>query len=325
MDEKRKDRHDNVNEPAGERPAHATRCGFIALVGAPNAGKSTLVNQLVGAKVAIVTHKVQTTRSPLRGIAIRGASQLVFVDTPGIFAPRRRLERAMVEAAWRGAEGADIVAFIVDAAKASHRKGGLDADTARILERLAELRKPRLLILNKIDRMAKEALLALAAELTAACPFERTFMISALKGDGVDDLADYLAETVPPGPWHYPEDQITDAPLRQMAAEITREKLTLQLHQELPYASTVETTAWKRLRKGGVRIEQTIYVARPSQRAIVLGHKGQTIKRIAMAARRELSDILETEVHLFVFVKVREDWTDDPERYREMGLDFPKD
>ena len=260
----------------------------------------------------------------MRGIAIHGASQLVLIDTPGIFAPRRRLERAMVEAAWRAAEGADIIALLVDAARAERGQGASDEALAPVLAHLARTAQPRILVLNKIDRVAKESLLALAATINQACPFERTFMVSALTGDGVADLSAWLAEKAPPGPWHYPEDQITDAPLRQMAAEITREKLFLRLHQELPYASTVETTAWKRLRNGSIRIEQTIYVTRESQRAIVLGHKGRTIKRIAMEARREIGEMVEAPVHLFLFVKVRERWLDDPERYREMGLDFPE-
>ncbi|KAB2912175.1 MAG: GTPase Era [Hyphomicrobiaceae bacterium] len=300
-------------EPGGE-----TRCGFIAIIGAPNAGKSTLVNALVGAKVSIVSHKVQTTRMPVRGIAVEGASQLVFIDTPGIFKPRRRLDRAMVDAAWGGADDADAVVLLIDAAK------GVSEDVERILNKLAASKRPCLLALNKIDRVKKEGLLALAQDLNARIPFLATFMISALNGDGVADLKAHLARAVPPGPWHYPPDEISDAPLRLLAAEITREKIYERLHEELPYHATVETTAWQE-HKRGVRIEQTIYVERDSQKSIVLGKGGQMIKQLSMSARRELSSILEKPVHLFLFVKVRERWEDDPERYRELGLEFPKD
>jgi GTPase len=304
-----------MSEPA---PGIETRCGFIAVIGAPNAGKSTLVNALVGAKVSIVSHKVQTTRMPLRGIAIEGASQLVFIDTPGIFAPRRRLDRAMVEAAWGGAGDADIVVLTIDAAK------GIEEDAERILAKLQERKAAPILALNKIDRVKKERLLDLARDCNARLPFTATFMISALSGDGVADLKSHLARTVAPGPWHYPADEISDAPLRVMAAEITREKIFERLHDELPYEATVETTSW--LEKGkAVRIEQTIYVERDSQKAIVLGHGGRTIKQLSMQARLELVQILERPVHLFLFVKVRENWGDDPERYRDMGLAFPKD
>jgi GTP-binding protein Era len=298
--------------------APATRCGFIAVIGAPNAGKSTLVNALVGAKVSIVSRKVQTTRMPIRGIAIEGQSQLVFIDTPGIFAPRRRLDRAMVEAAWGGAGDADIVVVLIDAAK------GLDEDAERILGKLDGAKAPLVLALNKIDRVKKEKLLDLARQLNERIPFKETFMISALTGDGVADLKAYLAAAVAPGPWHYPEDEISDIPMRLLAAEITREKLYDRLHEELPYAATVETTDWKEL-KGAVRIEQTIFVERDSQKAIVLGHGGQMIKQLSMEARRELAQIVEKPVHLFLFVKVREGWGNDPERYRELGLTFPKD
>ena len=256
---------------------------------------------------------------PLRGIAIAGASQLVFIDTPGIFAPRRRLDRAMVDAAWGGAGDADIVVLVVDAAKR------LDEDTERILGKLQGVKAPLILALNKIDRVKKERLLDLAHECNARAPFTATFMISALSGDGVGDLKAHLAGAVAPGPWHYPEDEISDAPLRVMAAEITREKLYLRLHQELPYQSTVETDIWKKLRDGAVRIEQTIYVERESQRKIVLGKGGATIKAIGADARREIAEMIEAPVHLFLFVKVRERWADDPERYRGMGLEFPKD
>jgi GTP-binding protein Era len=296
----------------------ATRCGFIAVIGVPNAGKSTLVNALVGAKVSIVSRKVQTTRTTLRGIAIEGASQLVFIDTPGIFAPRRRLDRAMVDAAWGGAVDADQVLLVVDAAK------GIDEDVERILARLPGTRVPVLLVLNKIDRVRKERLLELAADLNARLPFGETFMVSALDGDGVADLKSHLARSVAPGPWHYPEDEISDAPLRVLAAEITREKIYDRLHDELPYQAAVETTVWRE-QKNGVRIEQTIYVERDSQKRIVLGKSGSMVKQLSMEARKELSRILERPVHLFLFVKVRENWGDDPERYRDLGLDFPKE
>lgn len=293
------------------------RCGFIAVIGAPNAGKSTLVNTLVGAKVAIVNRKVQTTRTTLRGIAIVGASQLVFIDTPGIFAPRRRLDRAMVDAAWGGAGDADQVLLVVDAAK------GIDEDVERILGKL-QGGKAQLLALNKIDRVKKERLLDLAAELNTRAPFATTFMISALSGDGVADLKAYLAGVVAPGPWHYPEDEISDAPLRVMAAEITREKMYDRLHEELPYQAAVETTAWLE-QKNGIRIEQTIFVERDSQKSIVLGKGGSMIKNLSTEARKELSKVLERPVHLFLFVKVRENWGDDPERYSDLGLSFPKE
>jgi GTPase len=301
-----------------DEAAGRTRCGFIALIGAPNVGKSTLINALVGSKVAIVSPKVQTTRMLVRGIAIAGEAQLVFIDTPGIFAPRRRLDRAMVAAAWGGAHDADLVGVLIDA------KRGLDESAIALLDRLAEVRQPKIAIINKVDLVAKPALLTLAADLNTRAQFAATFMISALTGDGVADLKAWLAANVPAGPWHYPQDQISDAPERSLAAEITREKLYLKLHQELPYQSTVETEVWKEL-KDGVRIEQVIYVERESQRKIVLGKGGQTIKAIGEAARRELAAILEKPVHLFLFVKVREGWGDDPERYREMGLEFPKE
>ncbi len=296
------------------------RCGFIAVIGAPNAGKSTLVNRIVGAKVSIVSHKVQTTRMQIRGIAIEGKSQLVFIDTPGIFEPKRRLDRAMVQAAWSGAGEGDIVALVVDAAR------GLDEDVERILARLGQARGKRLLILNKIDRLEdKEKLLALTQEITKRQGFDKIFMVAALDGDGVEDLKKYLAETVPPGPWHYPEDEISDLPVRMLAAEITREKIFQRLHDELPYAITVETQSWKALRNGGVRVEQTIFVERESQRKIVLGKAGATIKSISMEARKELSQLIEQKVDLFLFVKIRENWGNDPERYREIGLEFPKE
>ena len=305
-------------EPATGASA-SRRCGFVALIGAPNVGKSTLINALVGAKVTIVSPKVQTTRMLVRGVATEGDAQLVFIDTPGIFAPKRRLDRAMVKSAWASARDADIVGVMVDA------KRGLDRETGALLEQLAGVRQQKLLLINKVDLVAKPQLLALAKEANERAALEGTFMISALTGDGVGDLKAWLAGHAPAGPWHYPEDQITDAPMRQLAAEITREKLYLRLHQELPYQSTVETDIWKEMKDGSVRIEQTIYVERESQRKIVLGKGGATIKAIGAQARREIAEILEQPVHLFLFVKVREGWGDDPERYREMGLDFPKE
>jgi len=305
-------------EPQSGEPA-GRRCGFVALIGAPNVGKSTLINAIVGAKVAIVSHKVQTTRTLLRGIATQEDAQLVFIDTPGIFQPRRRLDRAMVAGAWTGAGDADIVGAMIDA------KRGLDEETSALLERLAGLKQPKILIVNKIDLVEKPTLLTLVKNAIERVPFAATFMVSALTGDGIADLKHWLSGHVPVGPWHYPEDQLTDAPLRQLAAEITREKLYLRLHQELPYQSTVETNSWKELKDGSVRIEQTIYVERMSQRKIVLGKGGQTIKAIGAEARREIADIAEQPVHLFLFVKVREAWGNDPERYREIGLEFPKE
>jgi GTPase len=295
------------------------RCGFVALIGAPNAGKSTLINALVGSKVSIVTPKVQTTRTLVRGIAIAGAAQLIFVDTPGIFSPRRRLDRAMVGSAWGSTQDADIVALLIDAHK------GVQDDEEAILRRLADIRAVKVLVLNKVDLIDKPKLLALTQALNERVPFAASFMISALSGSGVADLKDWFAAHVPPGPWLYPEDQISDAPLRQLAAEITREKLYLRLHQELPYQSTVETEVWKELRDGSVRIEQTIYVERESQRKIVLGKAGQAIKAIGAAARADIAAAIELKVHLFLHVKVRQGWSDDPERYREMGLEFPKE
>jgi GTP-binding protein Era len=307
------------DDTPGMPDAAQQRCGFIAVIGAPNAGKSTLVNALVGAKVSIVSHKVQTTRVPVRGIANEGDSQLVFIDTPGVFAPKKRLETAMVEAAWGGARDADIVVLVVDAAR------GLDDEVAGIVAKLEGVKLPRLLALNKIDRLpSREKLLELAADLNQKLPFDGVFMISATDGDGVEDLKRALAARMPPGPWHYPADDLTDAPLRLLAAEITREKIFHRLHDEVPYASTVETTQWTERRDGSVRIEQTIFVARDGQKAIMLGKGGQTIKQVSMDSRRELTAILERPVHLFLFVKVRSNWQDDPERYREMGLELPK-
>jgi GTPase len=301
-----------------EQTAAPTRSGFVALIGAPNAGKSTLVNQLVGAKVSIVTHKVQTTRAIVRGIATHNNAQIVFVDTPGIFKPRRRLDTAMVTTAWGGAKDADIVLVLIDAER------GIKGDADAILERLKDVRQPMVLILNKVDRVAPESLLELAKAANERVAFQRTFMISALTGSGCKDLLDYLAEALPAGPWYYPEDQISDLPMRQLAAEITREKLYLRLHQELPYSSHIETEKWEEKKDGSVRIEQVIYVERDSQKKIVLGHKGETIRSIGQASRAEIAGILEQKVHLFLFVKVRENWGDDPERYREMGLEFPR-
>jgi GTP-binding protein Era len=297
----------------------ATRCGFVALIGSTNVGKSTLVNALVGSKVAIVTPKAQTTRALLRGIATDGTAQIILVDTPGLFTPRRRLDRAMVASAWSGAGDADVISVIIDA------QHGLAQETPELLDRLQELRQPKALVLNKIDVVDKPSLLGLAEDANARAGFAATFMISALKGDGVADLKRWLANAVPAGPWLYPEDQIADAPSRSLAAEITREKLYLRLHQELPYQSTVETEAWNERPDGSLRIEQTIYVERESQRKIVLGKGGQTIKAIGAAARQEIAALFERPVHLFLFVKVREGWSEDPERYREMGLEFPKD
>lgn len=294
------------------------RCGFVALIGAPNAGKSTLLNQLVGAKVSIVTHKVQTTRALVRGIAIVDASQIVFVDTPGIFEPKRRLDRAMVTTAWSGAHDADIVAVLIDARK------GIDEAAERILKSLPDIRRPKILILNKIDLTKRESLLALAKAVNDIVPFDQTFMVSALTGNGTQDLLTYFAGKVRKGPWHYPEDQISDLPMRMLAAEITREKLMTRLHDELPYESMVATEQWKELRDGSVRVEQTIYVARDTQKKIVIGAGGATIKWISAQARAEIAETVERPVHLFLFVKVRENWSDDPERYRDMGLEFPR-
>ncbi len=304
--------------PRMKEAAASTRCGFAAVIGAPNAGKSTLVNALVGAKVSIVTHKAQTTRARVRGIAIEGESQIVLVDTPGIFAPKRRLDRAMVETAWTEAREADVAVLVVDAAR------GFDDLVEPILDQARDHAVPLSLALNKVDKIDKAKLLALAAEAANRLSLEQLFMISALSGDGVADLKGWLAGRMPPGPWLFPEDQIADAPLRQWAAEVTREKMFLRLHEEIPYSSTVETTGWKSLQNGSIRIDQTIFVERESQRKIVLGAKGQAIKQISMEARKEIAEGLEAPVHLFLFVKVRENWADDPERYREMGLDFPK-
>jgi GTP-binding protein Era len=301
-----------------ERSMTETRCGFVALIGAPNAGKSTLLNSLVGAKVSIVSRKVQTTRQLVRGIVVEGQSQIIFVDTPGIFQPKRRLDRAMVTSAWGGAGDADVVGLLADARR------GVDENVEALLTRLGDVNRPKVLVLNKIDLIQRDKLLALAADLNGRLGFEQTFMISALTGDGVDDLKRSLASLMTPGPWLYPEDQITDAPLRMLAAEITREKMFERLHDELPYQSTVETDSWEERADGSVRIEQTVFVERDSQRKIVLGEKGQTIKAIGQAARRDIAEAAETPVHLFLHVKVRENWSEDPARYREMGLEFPR-
>ncbi len=296
------------------------RFGFVAVIGAPNAGKSTLVNALVGAKVTIVSHKVQTTRMPIRGIAVEGKSQLVFIDTPGIFAPRRRLDRAMVHAAWTGAKDADAVVLVIDAAR------GLTEEVEAIVSRLKDSRVPRALVLNKVDRLEnKQQLLELSTRIHALVSFDTVFMVSALSGDGVADIRRYLSSKVPLGPWHYPEDDISDLPARLLAAEITREKMFVRLHDELPYSATIETTDWKEMKDGSVRIEQTMFVERDGQKKIVLGKGGQTIKQISSEARAELKELLDRNVHLFLFVKVRESWSDDPERYREMGLEMPKE
>ena len=293
-----------------------TRAGFCAILGAPNAGKSTLLNAAVGAKVSIVSHKVQTTRAAIRGVAIRGRAQIVFVDTPGVFEPKRRLDRAMVRAAWGGAADADAIVVMVDAER------GRDRNVDRIVAGLKEGGRRAVLALNKIDLVPRNSLLALAENLDATGVFSDIFMISALNRDGVDDLLEHVAAAMPAGPWLYPEDQIADAPMRFLAAEVTREKLYERLHQELPYHSTVETENWEERRDGSVKVDQVIYVARAGQKGIVLGKGGATVKEIGRLAREELAAMLERPVHLFLFVKVRERWADDPERYREMGLDF---
>jgi len=297
----------------------ATRCGFVALIGAPNVGKSTLVNALVGSKVTIVSRKVQTTRALIRGIVIENNAQIILVDTPGIFSPKRRLDRAMVSTAWSGAHDADLVCVLLDA------KAGIDEEADDILRKVESVDHEKILVINKIDLVPREKLLALAKTANDRLHFAGTFMISALSGDGVEDLRHKLAEMVPAGPFHYPEDQMSDAPMRHLAAEITREKIFRQLHQELPYQSTVETDSWTERKDKSIRIEQTIFVERESQRKIVLGKNGSTIKSIGAEARKEIAEITGVPVHLFLFVKVRENWGDDPDRYREMGLEFPKE
>jgi GTPase len=304
---------DVINTSSESQP---TRCGFVALMGVPNAGKSTLLNALVGSKVSIVSHKVQTTRTLVRGIALHEQSQIIFVDTPGVFRPKRRLDRAMVTHAWSGASDADLLAILIDVRK------GVDDDNQRLLERVKEHAQPKILLLNKIDLVPREKLLEFAQTLNEMMPFEATFMISALNGYGVKDVLRHCAKAMPIEPWHYPEDQVSDAPLRLLAAEITREKIYERLHQELPYESMVETTLWQDRPDGSVRVEQTIYVMRDSQRKIVLGKSGQTLKIIGQSSRLEIAEAAEKPVHLFLFVKVRENWSDDPERYRMMGLPY---
>jgi GTPase len=300
-----------------------TRCGFVALIGAPNSGKSTLINALVGEKVSIVTRKAQTTRSTVRGVVMRGEAQIVFVDTPGLFAPKRRLDRAMVASAWGAAGDADVLALLIDAKKeAAH--SGVSEETQAILDALKESRKLQLLLLNKIDMIERGKLLELSARLNAAHRFEETFMISAMTRDGLDRLLDRLVGMTPPGPWLYPEDQIAEAPIRSLAAEITREKLFERLHDELPYQATVETDSWKDQPDGSARVEQTVFVTREGHRKIVIGEGGRTIKAIGTAARKDIIAAHGANVHLFLHVKVRENWLDDPERYRAMGLEFPK-
>jgi len=308
-----------TDESSADAVPAATRCGFVALIGAPNVGKSTLVNALVGSKVTIVSRKVQTTRALIRGIVIENHAQIILVDTPGIFLPKRRLDRAMVSTAWSGAHDADLVCVLLDA------KAGIDEEAEAILTKVATVRHERILVLNKIDLVPREKLLALAKAANDRLAFARTFMVSAMSGDGVDDLRRTLAQMVPPGPFHYPEDQMSDAPMRHLAAEITREKIFRQLHQELPYQSTVETDSWTERKDKSIRIEQTIFVERESQRKIVLGKGGATIKSIGADSRKEIAEIVGVPVHLFLFVKVRENWGDDPNRYREMGLEFPKE
>lgn len=295
-----------------------TKCGFVALVGAPNAGKSTLLNALVGTKVSIVTHKAQTTRTQVRGVVTTDETQLVFIDTPGIFTPKRRLDRAMVQSAWTGAGDGDMVALIVDAQK------GLNSEIEALLDGLQNIRQPKVLVINKIDKVKHESLLALAQALNEKGRFEATFMISALRGHGVAAFTDWCREQAPLGEWHFPEEHLTDLTLALTAAEVTREKLFLRIHEEIPYQATVETEGFTVQKDGSYRIEQVIYVTRDSHKMIVLGAKGQTIRAIGAEARRELMDMFETEVHLFLFVKVRAKWADDPERYREMGLDWTK-
>jgi len=303
---------------AGDGAAASTRCGFVALVGAPNAGKSTLLNALVGQKVSIVTHKAQTTRAQIRGVVTDGPTQVVFIDTPGIFAPKRRLDRAMVNSAWTGAGDADLVALIVDVER------GITGEVDSLLQGLENIRQPKILVLNKIDLLPHEKLLGLSAEINERLAFEATFMISATRGHGVGDFLHWVQSHVPAGPWHFPEDQLTDLTLALTAAEVTREKLFLRIHEEIPYNSTVETERFEIKKDGSYKIDQVIYVTRPQHKKIVLGAGGQTIKAIGADARKELMGMFDTPVHLFLFVKVREKWADDPERYREMGLDWTK-
>jgi GTP-binding protein Era len=309
----------DVTDAGPVATSNDTRCGFVALIGAPNVGKSTLVNALVGSKVTIVSRKVQTTRALIRGIVIENRAQIILVDTPGIFLPKRRLDRAMVKTAWSGAHDADLVCVLIDA------RAGIDEEAEAIFLKLAQVDHPKILVINKIDIVAREKLLKLAQQANQRLTFAETFMVSAMTGDGVDDLRRALARGVPEGPYHYPEDQMSDAPMRHLAAEITREKIFRQLHQELPYQSTVETDSWTERKDKSIRIEQTIFVERESQRKIVLGKAGATIKSIGADSRKEIAEIMGVPVHLFLFVKVRENWGDDPNRYREMGLEFPKE
>jgi GTPase len=309
----------DVTDAGPVATSNDTRCGFVALIGAPNVGKSTLVNALVGSKVTIVSRKVQTTRALIRGIVIENRAQIILVDTPGIFLPKRRLDRAMVRTAWSGAHDADLVCVLIDA------RAGIDEEAEAIFLKLAQVDHPKILVINKIDIVAREKLLKLAQQANQQLTFAETFMVSAMTGDGVDDLRRALARGVPEGPYHYPEDQMSDAPMRHLAAEITREKIFRQLHQELPYQSTVETDSWTERKDKSIRIEQTIFVERESQRKIVLGKAGATIKSIGADSRKEIAEIVGVPVHLFLFVKVRENWGDDPNRYREMGLEFPKE
>ena len=308
-----------IDDADGDVAPAATRCGFVALIGAPNVGKSTLVNALVGSKVTIVSRKVQTTRALIRGIVIDNNAQIILVDTPGIFMPKRRLDRAMVSTAWTGAHDADLVCVLLDA------REGIDEEAEAILTKVATVNHSKILVINKVDIVSKEKLLKLAQAANERLKFAETFMVSAMTGDGVDDLRHSLAAMVPPGPFHYPEDQMSDAPMRHLAAEITREKIFRQLHQELPYQSTVETDSWTERKDKSIRIEQTIFVERESQRKIMLGKGGATIKSIGADSRKEIAEIVGQPVHLFLFVKVRENWGDDPNRYREMGLEFPKE
>lgn len=295
------------------------RCGFVALVGAPNAGKSTLLNSLVGTKVSIVTHKAQTTRAQIRGVITEGDAQIIFVDTPGIFAPKRRLDRAMVQSAWSGAGDADLVAFIVDAGR------GVNDEVEALIEGLAAIPHRKVLVLNKIDTVKRESLLALSELINSKTSFEQTFMVSAINGNGVGDFLEWSSKNIPLGHWHFPEDHLTDLTQALTAAEVTREKLFLRIHDEIPYNATVETEAFKVQQDGSFRIDQVIYVTRDTHKKIVLGAGGQTIKSIGADSRAELMEIFETKVHLFLFVKVRQNWANDPDRYREMGLEMPKE
>ena len=300
-----------------KQAAVPTRSGFVALLGAPNAGKSTLINHLVGTKISIVTHKVQTTRSIVRGIVMRGKSQIVFVDTPGVFQPHRKLEQAMVKFAWKGARNADFIALLVDCQYGLHHR------IENIFQTLSAIKIPAILLLNKIDTIERKNLLEIAYKANKLARFQETFMISALNGDGCNDFMAYLENQLPVGPWLYPEEQISDLPMRQLAAEITREKLYLRLNQELPYSCYVETESWKEKKDGSIRIDQVIYVERDSQKKIFIGSKGNTIKAISTEARKEMAHITGKAVHLFLFVKVRENWSKDPKHYHKMGLDFP--